>query len=203
MAVREAAGETGIDGRVQRAVQNRHAIVEALLALYRDGARQPTASQVAQRAGVSLRSVFHHFADMESLYAAVAARQFERLGPLGVAPPADLAIAERIRVLVDRRAELFETVAPVRRAARAQVHRSPTIADNLSRAAALLRAQVEETCAPELSRLARDARSELLDALDCLTSWEAWERLRSGQHLSVSRAKRVVTRALAALLETH
>ena len=40
----------------------------------------------------------------------------------------------------------------------------------------------------------------MLEALDLLTSWEAWDRLRSGQGLRVAAARRVTSRALHALL---
>jgi AcrR family transcriptional regulator len=43
------------------------------------GAPAPSAARIAARAGVSLRSVFQHFNDVESLFAAAASRQAERL----------------------------------------------------------------------------------------------------------------------------
>ena len=56
-----------VDGRRRRSVRSRQRIVEALLGLIRDGEMHPSAAQVAQKAGVSLRTVFRHFEDMESL----------------------------------------------------------------------------------------------------------------------------------------
>ena len=50
------------------------------MGLLEEGYLRPTSAEVAERAGVSLRSVFQHFEDMESLYAAVADAQMERLG---------------------------------------------------------------------------------------------------------------------------
>jgi AcrR family transcriptional regulator len=51
---------------VQRGARNRAAIVAALLELVGEGELEPTAEQVAERACVGTRTVFRHFADMES-----------------------------------------------------------------------------------------------------------------------------------------
>jgi hypothetical protein len=43
----------------------------------------------------------------------------------------------------------------------------------------------------------------MLDALDLLTSWEAWDRLRSQQGLGVARAQRVLATTITTLLRTE
>src|SRR5215472_12649421 len=106
---------TVIDGRVTRGERNRDAIVDALLASYESGTLRPSVPEVAARAGVSVRSVHNHFADVEALRAEVAERQWQRhaslLGPAG-----------GIDELVEQRAAFFEAVTPVRRAALLSVH---------------------------------------------------------------------------------
>src|SRR5437870_4843088 len=67
------------DGRTARGQRTRAAVVDALLALLEEGDLRPPAPRIADRAGVSLRSVFQHFADRETLFAAVAAAQLERM----------------------------------------------------------------------------------------------------------------------------
>jgi TetR/AcrR family transcriptional regulator of autoinduction and epiphytic fitness len=63
----EAPAPATTDGRVLRGERNREAIVEALLELYQEGDPQPPARAIAERAGVSLRTVFQHFNDMDTL----------------------------------------------------------------------------------------------------------------------------------------
>ena len=46
-----------VDGRHLRRERNREAVVEALLEFYREGNLQPSATEVAERAGSSARSV--------------------------------------------------------------------------------------------------------------------------------------------------
>ena len=65
---------TALDGRFRRGERSRQAIVAALVELVGRGILQPTAQQVADQAGVGIRSVFRHFSEMESLYAAMDAR---------------------------------------------------------------------------------------------------------------------------------
>ena len=67
-----------MDGRTARAARNRQAVLDAVLALTEEGDLQPTARAVAERAGVATRSVFHHFTDLESMYADAAQTQMER-----------------------------------------------------------------------------------------------------------------------------
>ena len=58
------------DGRRQRSERSQTAIIEAALALMEEGTLVPTAQQIADRAGVGIRSFFRHFADMDSLFLA-------------------------------------------------------------------------------------------------------------------------------------
>jgi AcrR family transcriptional regulator len=175
-----------VDGRVQRGERNREAIVDALLASYDAGNLQPSVPEVAARAGVSARSVHNHFADVEALRAEVAQRQWERhahlLGPVA-----------NVEALVEQRAAFFEAVTPVRRAALLSVHDSPTIARNLARLDRILRRQLAAT----FPRLDDDA----FDALELVTSWDAWNRLRTAQGASVARARRILEGMIHTLLK--
>ena len=62
------------DGRVQRSVRSRRHILDAMVELVTEGELQPTGQQVADRAGVGLRTVFRHFEDMETLFAQLRER---------------------------------------------------------------------------------------------------------------------------------
>src|SRR5438105_869686 len=177
---------TAIDGRVQRGTRNREAIIDALLACYEAGDLRPSVPAVAARAGVSVRSVHNHFEDVEALRAEVAQRQWERYAPL-------VGEVATINELVVNRVIFFEAVTPVRRAALLSVHDSPTIARNLARLDRLLRRQ--------LDAVFPGADSDVLDALELLTSWDAWNRLRTAQGCSVARARRILERTIRTLTE--
>src|SRR5271156_4673554 len=70
--------EPARDGRVARGQRTRRSVAEALMELLRAGDSDPTGKAVARRAGVSLRLVFHHFADMDDLYQFVGTLQLRR-----------------------------------------------------------------------------------------------------------------------------
>jgi len=184
------------DGRVRRGERNREALVDALMDCYADGTPDPSVAEVAARAGVSVRSVHNHFADVEALRAEVARRQWEGYAHLAGPPPPGLPLDERVRLVVDARAELFEAVTPVRRAALLSVHESPTIAANLAEADRRLRRSAERAFAAELERRAPGT----LDALDAVLSWDMWNRLRVAQRCSVTRTKQVLASSVTALL---
>src|SRR5262245_42069407 len=74
----------GIDGRTARSMRTKAAIVDACLALVDAGDLRPTAPRVAEKAGVSVRSVFQHFADLDSLFAAVGDEAVSRLKNRGL-----------------------------------------------------------------------------------------------------------------------
>lgn len=179
----------------------RDAIVDAMLGLYHRGIADPTALEIADQAGVSLRSVYYHFSDLESLAIEAVGRQRAQIEPLLITPITTGTLDDRITETVERRCELYEVVTPVRRAALLIRHRSPTIDDNLAFLAKVLREQLATTFAPELATAdERSGRCALLDALDVATSWEAWERLRTSQALTRDRARAVVQLSLHSLL---
>ena len=116
----------------------------------------------------------------------VAQRQWQRFAPL-------IGSAATVDELVEQRAAFYEAVTPVRRAALLSIHDSPAIARNLARLDRLLRRQLEATF-PALT-------SDAHDALELVTSWDAWNRLRTAQGCSVARARRVVTDVVRNLTE--
>ena len=61
-----------IDGRRLRSERTRVAIIEAYLELLRHDPRMPTAAQIADRAGFSVRSIFERFSDLNALTLATA-----------------------------------------------------------------------------------------------------------------------------------
>ncbi|HEY8545148.1 MAG TPA: TetR/AcrR family transcriptional regulator [Acidimicrobiales bacterium] len=190
--------EAVADGRHRRRARNRDAVVEAILGLLDEGVARPTAQDIAARAGVSMRSIFRLFDDMEALHRAAIERQTARIEALLVEPPTDGPLADRIAAVTDNRAEVFEAISPARRLANRLAPTSPAIAGELARFGRYLRRQLATTFAPELGRPGADAL--LLDALDAATSWDAWERLRVNQGLGPDDARRTVTLTVTALL---
>ena len=195
MAIRiQSRPPRAADGRQRRSERSRDAIVQALYQLTSQGELEPTAQQVAARARVGIRSVFRHFADMDSLYAELGAQVRAEVVPLMQAGFRGTP-SERARELVARRARVFEVIGPHKRAANLARRRSlflqrQHVAMVRELRAALLRALPEVAAAP----------AELVDALDLALSFESWDRLRSDQRLSRERAAAVVERTVLNLV---
>jgi TetR/AcrR family transcriptional regulator, regulator of autoinduction and epiphytic fitness len=202
---RELAGlialeEPARDGRVARGQRTRRSVAEALIELLRAGDADPTAKAVALRAGVSLRLVFHHFADMDDLYQVVGALQLRRQWSDMPQLSPKLSLPTRIERTVAHRAALFEENSDVRRALVCRVPTSPGIRQALAASDNLFHQDLKATFAPELTGLPAASRAEYLGAMDAGTSWEVWDRLRTTSGVPVRTARRVMSLLLQALL---
>lgn len=172
--------------------------MNSLLELLDEGASRPTARQIADRAGVSVRSIFQHFADLEGLYADLVRVQSERVQPLIDALDFDGDLPTRIDALVAQRARLFEAITPLRYSMSPVDRQSPAVSTRMQDLAAMLFAQIERLFAPELEGPDRTA---LAYALDNLTSFEVWDRLRTHHRLDHDEACAVLARSLTLLLD--
>ena len=191
-------GEEPLDGRRARAERNREAVVDAVLALLREGVERPGAAEVAERAGVSVRSVFRHFDDLESLLAVATARQSERLGAILADVPLEGGLDERLQSLVARRARAFEDILLVRRAAEQHRRSSPTVAEALGRSRRSLKRQLVAVLGDD-APTGDDGAVRLL-ALEAALSPAAWHQYRLDQGCSPLRAEQAMLATARALL---
>jgi len=177
-------------------------VVDALLAFYDEGDHQPGAAKIAARAGVSERTVFRYFDDLDSLAAAAIEVQVARVAPVFVPPNPDGPLDTRIAALVTQRTRIYAATAVATRAAHLFETQSPAITRALKFRRSLLRDQLTALFAPELAARDARARGELLDALETAASLETLEQLRTVAGHSARRAQAIVTRILRSLLTT-
>lgn len=180
------------DGRRARAARSRNAIIRALIDLYREGDLTPRVETIARRAGVTPRTIHHHFRDRDTLAAAVRDLHVAEHRALFAPLSTDGSRAERLERVVSHRVALFEATAAVRRAARVVMHRSPAVADQQRAVARFLRRTLREVFESDLEALNAATAGDLLDRLDLVLSWETWDHLRSWQGKSVAEARRHV-----------
>jgi AcrR family transcriptional regulator len=180
-------------------MRTREAIVDATIALLEQGDLRPTAPRVADRAAVSVRSVFQHFDDLETLHAAVAERLVDRVAVLVFPVEPDLPLAERLDRFVRQRALLLESVTPIRRAAEVHGPFSVEITARLRDGQAFLRSELIHTFGPELDAAGAD-RQDVLDVLDAALSWATWDGFRAGLGRDQATAQCLMRRLAAAAL---
>jgi len=188
-----------LDGRVAKGEQTRRVLVEAVVGLIDDGASNPTSFQVAARAGVSVRVIYHHFRGVPGLLlAAVAVQSQLHRGILFAIPPTG-ASDLRVQALCRQRRLYFEEMTPVFRVAHARAHSVAGLRDLLADDRTVLRLQLAATLSPEL-RVDEDQASELLDLMEQATGWDMWQALRDSRGHTAASAERLMALALERLL---
>ena len=199
--VRPGVPERVTDGRQLRRRRNREAVVEALLDLYREGNLRPSTEEIATRSGLSPRSLFRYFDDVDDLTRTAVRHQHERaqhLVPVGAG--AHEPLAHKVETLVAQRFRLFDGVGNAAAVARLRAPFQPVLALEVRRNRAFLRAQIEELFAPELAGMSEDRAAAALAAADVLTSFEACQLLLGDQGLSAPGARAGVVLGLLAIL---
>lgn len=188
------------DGRVARSHRTRAAVVDALAALIAAGEPEPGARRIAEAAGVSVRTVFAHFAGLDDLHQALVERVrdqvLERLRPIDPSAPLD----ERVGELCRQRARIAEELGAHRRAAAARAAASAPLAAAREASALASKAQVERVFAAELAAFTPAERARRVAAVDAAVSGEAWDLLRGVHGLSVESATRAMATTVAAVL---
>ncbi len=165
--------------RSARAERTRVAIADALLSLIDEGDLQPTATRIAERAGISLRLIYHHFGDLEALFHEATEREtvrvLARVRPVALDQP----FAGRVDAFVEQRCRLLEWMTPVCRAAALHTPTSETLQAARRQATRAGDHELTRVFAPEIARLGDAQRAPIVDALCVLTSWASWDGLRT------------------------
>jgi AcrR family transcriptional regulator len=191
-----------VDGRLARAQRTRAAIVDALLSLLDEGAGPVNAARIAERAGISIRLIYHHFGDLESLFRAVAERQAARIAALSAPIDPGLPFDERLDRLLDQRIAVLDLLTPVRRAVLLHETCSNAIQEAQRRLRTGGRLQVLHTFGAELDRVPIDQRALLANAAEGALAWGFWNDLGVAD-LPPAEARATVRCVLVALLGPH
>ncbi len=197
----DEGGAASTDGRQLRRERNREAVVEALLDLYREGNLRPGTEEIASRSGLSPRSLFRYFDDVDDLTRTAIRRQQERvlhLFPVEV-PPEEPTRA-KVEALVDQRFRLLDAVGNAATVARLRAPFQPVLAEQVQQNRRYLRDQIPPLFAPELATMAAGHAARVVAAVDVLTTFEACQQLLSAQGLDPAGARAVVVEALTTLL---
>src|SRR5690625_5243212 len=110
-------GSSTVDRRTARGVRTRDALIDSTMELIVEGDLRPTAPRISERAGVSVRTVFQHFDDIETLFRELGDRIFARVREM--AEPIDPAAPLSLRVdrLVQQRCRINARLGPINSAA--------------------------------------------------------------------------------------
>jgi TetR/AcrR family transcriptional regulator, regulator of autoinduction and epiphytic fitness len=188
-----------LDGRRARGMRTRAAIIDSLLELVGEGDLSPTAQRIADRAGVSVRSVYQHFNDVEGLFTEAADRARKNAEELREPIDPGLPLDERVDRFVAVRSAILEELRAFIRAARLVEPSSDELRKYRVKLEKDARDELGRVFGRELSKADGSTRRQLVSALDLLSTWSAWEHLRDN-NTSVRAGRQIMRNGIAALL---
>lgn len=196
----DPAGEH-VDGRTLRRTRNRDAVIASLLDMIRQGDLHPGAADIAERAGVSHRSIFRYFDDLDDLVRTAIDAAFEQAEPHSDIP--DLGVGtldQRIVNLVDARLRLFAFVDGPMKVARIRANTIPSIDDRIAEIAEYFCEQMRTHFATELALIEAPRDEFLVEALVSLTSYDVYSLQQRFLGSSPERIRASWISSLGALL---
>jgi AcrR family transcriptional regulator len=199
--VTSVEGNQPIDGRNARRERGRRAVVEAAFALIVEGKGPPAVEDIAERAGVSVSSVFRNFdglADLQQQALALFRERYAHL--LTAAPPAGAALGDRAVFFVDHRLDLYEQAHALMGMARVRAFEHDSWSGPVAANRAALAHQTRACFDPEITDLAPADAADLVALLDSLTSPEAYEVMTRAHGRTRIQIARTWTAALQTLV---
>ena len=198
--VSAVSGTPSVDGRRARRDRGKTAVVDAMFELLQEGQLPPAVEAIAERAGVSVSSVFRYFENLDDLQQRTIERYFERFASLFTIPAMGQGpLDDRIKRLVDSRLDLYEVIGPIAVMARARAVDSPRLARTLDQTRSMQAGLVRAHFAPELASLTPARGDDLVLLIDSMTSFEAWDLLRTTHRRSRQQIRRAWLVGLKAL----
>ena len=183
------------DGRVLRTQRSREAIINSAYQFMEVEGVIPTAQVVADNAGVTIRTLFRHFPEMDLLYRELHKRTFDhyakefdkgdRTGPL----------EDRVLSAVKTFTAAYSNQRNVFLVTKSMMRNSVFLCENYSRVQKSLSKRLLEWI-PELS----DLPDEIHDGVDGVLSFEFWHRLQVIQGVSKKRSISIINRLVLGFL---
>ena len=172
------------DGRRQRSARSREKIIRAMWDLMLEGDMDPSGADIAERAGVGLRSVFRHFEDIDTLY-----REFLLVAEGDVMPELMRGVAgdtwqERMLNHADRVVDVWDRILVPHTAGEIRRFKSAVLMDDYKRARMKEMAGVKAILPKDVPHY-----DLVLLTLDNALSFSTVRRLRQDRGLSVKRTK--------------
>jgi TetR/AcrR family transcriptional regulator, regulator of autoinduction and epiphytic fitness len=165
------------DGRSARRERNRDAVLDALVELTTEGADDPSIDDIADRAGVSYRSVYRYFKDRSEMMDAATDRAMAWIQPLLMSASGPVSLGDpldhRIDSIVDGRVELYVQIADMIRTAMIQSFSNRRINEVFLNSRRVSRRQIAERFTKELGVYSEAERELRITSIDQVLSFQA------------------------------
>lgn len=166
------------DGRRARGDANRARIIQAMVELVAAGDPDPNADAVAEKAGLSVRTVFRHFQDKDAIFHAIDDLLVAAYQPLLTAPYRSAHWKDQLFELIARRCTINEAAAVFRISAVMERYRSQFIAAKYRRLHAGEKRMLDAVLPPQLQTSTQVGRALLIAC-----SFDTWRLLRQDEEL--------------------
>lgn len=187
------------DGRIARGERTREAIVAAHTALVVEGVLRPTGKVIAERAGVSLRTLWSNFRDLEALLVETGQHWLDADAELRVDIDPDQPLEVRLDAYCAMRVARLEQLAPAARSGALAEPFSPALQAARREHVQRVQHDADTVFAREVDA-AGDRGEFLRKELFLVSSWPAWASLRDDFGLDVEEAAAIMRDALIRLL---
>lgn len=197
-AIRKAmeAAEPVADGRRARSVVSRSRIIKAIVELVAEGDPDPSATTVAERTGISLRTVFRHFEEKDTILHAIDDLLVAAYQPVFAAPYRSDGWKDRLFELIERRCAVNEAAAVFRISAVMERYRSPFVAEKYRRLYAAEKRMLDAVLPTELQTSTNAGREVLIAC-----SFDSWRLLRQDEELSADQTIAAIKQLISQILE--
>jgi AcrR family transcriptional regulator len=193
---------SAVDGRSLRRERNRQDIVNALLGLIENGETEISAALIASKAGLSERSIFRYFDDVNDLYRSVCDLAFSKEIEYALIDDAGVgSLDTKIENFVNQRVRIYTMNEKIAPAARSFAFKNPIIKNQLVVGRKLLRTQIIKHFSEELSAFDKQQQQVAVAIIDSLTTFEYYDMMRSDQKMSVQAIKSVLTESIRKALQ--
>lgn len=163
------------DGRKARRERNREIVVDAVLDAIEAGETIPTIRRVAELAGVSERSIFRYFGDLDELLSCAIDAALERYGPHArIADEGSGPLEERIDALIEARLLLWVRSDAVAALVRVRAGSLPLLQETLVETRRKMAEQIERHLGDLLDQLPAEDRSHAVHMIDVVVSYESF-----------------------------
>jgi len=189
--------DTKPDGRRQRSERSRAKIIEAMWALMLDGNMDPSAADIAEKAGVGLRSVFRHFEDMDAIHRELVLLAEADVTPLMMKPYEAQDWKDQILELATRTAELWDRIRVPHTVSEIRRFKSDILMDDYKRSRMKELSSVKAVLPADLPDY-----ETLLLSLDSVLCFSTVRRLREDRNLSLSKTKEIMRFMVQTVIDT-
>jgi len=168
-------------------------VLDAVIGIFEEGDIDPSVDDVAERAGVSNRSIYRYFDHRDHLMRAAVTHAMRRVIPeirlddIGVG-----AFDDRIARFVDHRMQMYQRLAPITRAAKRAAQSEPIIAEEFEAGRLVLRRSFLDHFAEEFAPLGSAERTRAVLTAELAFQFEAFEFLWSSTNGQVVEMRTIL-----------